>query len=387
VTNELLEYMRAVYNYKQHRLSRAQIAERLSRTRWWYHWAPLELKCRQTSFVPRAPAARASFFGKLCNHTHAAVFLQRPMVTAALSEHGYWLARNVICDASVRRTLPQYEPDNSWVEVIRVATSSCTSAEGRCEGGRAGCWFSKAAGSGIFLNTGRSLRVATRAALARVLRLNTSETFGLYLRGKRLRPFAHLPLDETEHLLHEDHLSRVRAAPPWPPLSVRELVAGQRLFAANRVVLDYAVCEHVRKANFDTVQLWDPKCGLDVCFPEVVSCHPGCADVPSGSVRGGCVPETVPLRTGWVAELPCHCNQSVPILNCMGHKDPLSIAPAPRPSTSATAETFLKLPPCVVSGGSWIPGGSKSVRLHRARRKAPKTAGEGTGKAQQPTVH
>ena len=349
----LLEYVRAIY--RDRRVTAAQAAYRLPLLRWWYHSAPLALACRQDNFFFHQLSHRTTDWSKwaevVCNRSSgavaAAVYLRKPMVTAAMSQHGFWLVdrghvagacltqRDLKTDDGLRRRAQQqraqHHPDNSWVEVLRVATSSCTSKEGRCEGGRAGCWFSKAVGSGIFLHTGRSLRAASRAQLAAALQLNASEAFGFYLRERRVRPGRHLPLDETEHILHMTHVARLRARPP-PPLSKRELARGKRLFAANGIVLDYTVCEHARAAGFDTVQLSDPNCDDTICFPEMVSCHKGCADVPAGSVRGACAPSSVPLRTGWQATEPCRCNASVSVLNCHDSHPQAQQQIAPLPS-------------------------------------------------------
>ena len=350
----LLTYMRTVYH--EPGLSREQMAPRLPSVRWWYHSAPLDVDCRQDAFFPDGKFESASFLRSFCNRSLAAIFLRPPMVTAAMSEHGYWGLTHELC--SPRRggqtsspSLQHFEADGAWVEVLRIATTSCTSAERRCEGGRAGCWFAKAVGSGIFLNLGRSLRAYSRRELARALKLNASETFGFFLRSQRdMQPYERLPLGETEHLLHDYHLARLRTHPPSPRLSARELARGQRLFAANEKVLDYAVCEFARRANYDTVQLWDLKCGRKPCFPEVVSCHAGCADAPPGSIRGGCVPAAVPLRTGWWGTQPCRCDATDPVLNCQ----PSIGGPGEGSPTGASrgrnATSFFRLPTCVARG-------------------------------------
>ena len=369
-----MDYVRTVYQDRG--VSRAQLLQRLPLIRWWYHSAPLDLACRQDNFLfARRSMERAKWTQLVCNLSLVvAIYLRRPMVTAALTEHGFWMAR---ChpgeyadeDRIGRQSLrPQHHPDDTWVEVLRIATSSCTSKEGRCEGGKAGCWFSKAVGSGVFLHTGRSLRVDSRAQLAAALRVNASEAFAYYLRENRVRPGAHLPLKETEHLLQAHHLVRLKTE-LRRKLSARELSQGRRLFASNTIVLDYTVCEHATAAGYDTVQLWDPKCDGDACFPEVVSCHPGCASASTGSVRGACVPARVPLRTGWDATRRCLCNVSLSVLNCFGGSTPLQPAPTDTSSSrieagspsvptqgSFSAKSFFKLRTCVHRSSRRIQG-------------------------------
>ena len=164
-----------------------------------------------------------------------------------------------------------YAPDNAWTEVIRVASSAFIRRAASCsrdkrvlasEGGPNGCWFVVASGTGIFINTGRSLRVANRTELAASLGIRRKSATRMRQCGGTSVLFS----------LEDDH-----------PL-----------------------CPHLRRAGYDTLQI-----GASLTQGrELVSCWPSCTD---RSIDGACV---AGLRTGWGAHKPCECDGNLPVLNC-----------------------------------------------------------------------
>ena len=206
---------------------------------------------------------------------------------------------------------PMFSPDNTWVEVLRLGPEFY-------EGGLYGCWFLAARGSGIYLNTGRSLRATNRSQLASILQLNLSAKGRMFLDWN-----------------------------PW------------------RLEQNTRVCEFAIARGYDTVQLWWEGCGAhrkpkknvrptsEACFHEIISCQPQCIRLPTPCPplrqhQSSCAKTFCPnccrtcssrereeyrawnasqwpytqtpcvhsdlLRTGWDASLPCKCDDSLRVL-------------------------------------------------------------------------
>lgn len=250
---------------------------------------------------------------------------------------------------------PLFASDNTWIEVLRLGPDFQ-------EGGLYGCWFLAAKGSGVFLNTGRSLRAANRSMLADALGLN------LTVSGRKF--------------LHWN---------PW------------------RLEHNTRLCEHALEQGYSTLQIWWEGCGavrhgplprnvrqnVEACYHEIISCHPKCLALPtpcqpirqhsnacprlfcpnccrscSTSEReryrrwnethwpqGPCIHSDM-LRTGWNASLACVCDDKQRLLNCLGTgtTPPLELA-APTPAIhwkrdvrSPELKLFLnRTPPCSAS--------------------------------------
>ena len=93
----------------------------------------------------------------------------------AYSDYGLWLPSGLpgasasLCSRSnATQQVEAMAPDDGWVEVLRLGGDAPD--DGRSRYGD-GCWFLAAPGSGVFVHTGRSVRAATRTALAERLNL------------------------------------------------------------------------------------------------------------------------------------------------------------------------------------------------------------------------
>ena len=241
---------------------------------------------------------------------------------------GGWrpLASPGACDS--RSFDPTFAADDKWVEVLRLGPDFQ-------EGGLYGCWFLAGSGSGIYINTGRSLRAANRSTLADTLGLN------LTAKGRKFLGWN-----------------------PW------------------RLEHNTRLCEHAQAQGYDTIQLWWEGCrarrtaprATEACFHEIISCHPACLALPTPCTparqhstacprvfcpnccrvcsttelerfqewnathwpQGPCIDNGM-LRTGWDASLPCQCDSSQRILNCLGTG--ASTLPAPSPVVRWTSNS------------------------------------------------
>ena len=232
--------------------------------------------------------------------THGLV-LCPPIKLRTLHWFGFWRPPADVCQPLGTST--RWVADDTWIEVTRVSAAAIAGVGGNTarrfgEGGGAGCWFLVARGSGVFLHTGRSLRVSNRSRLLQLL------SHGGISRQARARQ---APFPEM-----------------WD---------------------SFRLCEGARLRGYHTVQLADPQCSearpLDgpgtshrgACWLEIVSCHTACMAQPTRRYYGTCIPG-LPLRTGWDASLPCACDDSVALVNCLG-----TDADAP-PPTKALLQPF-----------------------------------------------
>ena len=157
--------------------------------------------------------------------------------------------------------------DNTWVEVIRVRMGALLA-----EGGTYGCWFWPVRGSGIFVNVGRSLRAANKAAAAKELGTPPHDDF--FANATRARGFSSLQLKA--------------GGPQYGGKSSRF---------------------HTKTLPMFELFLTGPGCVEDEGTELVWRSQ--------RKLMGACVP--LPTRTGWNASRPCRCSDDAsPILNCRG---------------------------------------------------------------------
>jgi hypothetical protein len=345
---------------------------RAMRTEWFYHGAP--------TIASNASCYRFSneWSRSYCNDAlvqRTLLLLPQNLLMKRLNWYGGWRPAPLpgMCGSSFE---PAHAEDHTWVEVLRLGP-------GFSEGGWYGCWFLSGAGSGIYLNTGRSLRATNRSQLASLLNLNLT-TIG--------RKF----LDWN----------------PW------------------RLEHNTRLCEHAHKQGYDTVQIGWEGCGKrgsgprasEACYHEIISCHPECLALPTPcaaprqhqsscartfcpnccrvcsqserdlyaawnatrwpKVNGPCINSAI-LRTGWNASLPCVCDDSLQLLNCLGTAPEL-----PAPSTAVLWTGMITSP----QQRRFINATHKCSQLHkramsrRGRRRvrttqtvAPNSIGTGTG--------
>lgn len=206
----------------------------------------------------------------------------------------WWWSASAPTTAAHASPLYSGAPDYSWVEVTRWACP--------VEGGRPrfGTWFAAAAGSGIFLNVGRSYRIAAK--------------------GKFLP-------ERTENGSHQ-YLQLVDA---W------RASRGVGMETARRIVYDWAHNGSLQvwgdafalmafDLGFDTVQVGTGSdgAGAGVPSPQIVHLSPpdhgpGPADRPprfvSGRPRMGACGIGIALRRGWRHQHVCHCDPTKALLN------------------------------------------------------------------------
>ena len=188
-----------------------------------------------------------------------------------------------------------FHPDNAWIEVIRTGSAHFMRGNRKTpkgsrllgrEGGANGAWFLVASGTGVFINTGRSLRVADRKELVAALGVNVST----------------LPM-------------------------VGERVGDLQPASAIDLIEDYvALCPLARARGYASIQVGNPdivgKAGYTRpctakyahAYPhEFVCCHDEC--MTQLDPKSPCVGPSA-LRTGYNASLPCDCDPTQPVLNC-----------------------------------------------------------------------
>ena len=318
----LHSYLQAVY---REQLPPALKTPLLSRSvRWLYHTrVGPNASCKQPQtwrFDRRRACSRARSTALWLLHR------DMPQPVVFLNRYGYWLPTfTEACATDAFKQTPIFAGDDEWIEVTRLATRAFPSVLSHSaahapvyEGGDHGCWFLAAPGSGVFLHTGRSLRVENRSVLARRL--------GLEHRGA----------------------------------ASHNCTPGHPLFKQHPYCLEvhYDLCGVLRSSglgSFDTIQILDERFSLrrrrrnsgKLFEREIISCQAGCR--ASTNLRGPCV--DVPLRTGWNASQPCVCDDSIDLLNCLGTSPTL---PAPSATLKHTVHnvppalrrTFADLPLC-----------------------------------------
>jgi hypothetical protein len=190
-----------------------------------------------------------------------------------------------------------FVPDHTWMEVLRWKSL------GHQEGAGVGCWWFAASGSGIFLQTGRSLRVHNRAELAVALGMNVSEytqtTEGGFIVGRLAKGFPRV-------LATQDLRDAYFKKNPW----VVEHRGGQ------------SICPRAVERGYNTIQLRQEECSWpegtpthSFCYVEIISCHPACTSMGARQLDLAC-PPGLPLRTGLNASLKCQCSNARDMANC-----------------------------------------------------------------------
>ena len=164
-------------------------------------------------------------------------------------------------DLAHERTPELLAQSHSWVEVMRMHTSDRAGEAGFEGTNGTGCWFFYARGSGIWLNTGRSIGALNQRALIKTIDEQ------LYNRSKGGEAAA-------QSLTHKERY----------PLQANLL-------------------------GFDSVQMG----GVGGAHAQLVATHQAC--MGQASPIKTCPP--MPLRagpTGWLR--PCNCNDTEHVLNC-----------------------------------------------------------------------
>ena len=237
----------------------------------WHHWEPSFQRCG-------------------CHPDGLEVLrLRASSDLVAFNRYGTWLPA-----AQPRCTQhPSFVPDGELAEVLRIGGTATAR-----EGGMAGCWFMRVAGSGVFLSVGRSLRARTRLDLLAGLQLDTLNSSMLRAR------------------------SRTRRFVPWTWEDVKFEMLNTTL---SRLEGRLDLCEHARRLGYDTIQLSDDmhcpaKNGETTsgrpCYAEMISCHDACIALPVRRARPtACVPG-LPMHTGLHGQLECMCNASQAMINC-----------------------------------------------------------------------
>ena len=256
------------------------------------------------------------------------------------------------------REQPHFAPDGSWAEVMRADPGRFWASNPMRDG--RSCNFVLGKGSGVAVNVGRSWRVRGRAELVSLLGLNLTEVFkGNVERGSR-KPFPWLEF--------RGELARAWPTPSYEGVALDDEVGlRRRYFENDPIQLDLVVdiCSHVRRLNYDSLQVWDDSCALNreqvACSISLLLCDSRClaqqhkpraaAAAAAHQAEGEmtCM-HGLPLRTGWDLSLECHCNGTNALLNCVDNVVPATVG-APH------FVSLLGVPPrSAVSFKEWCPG-------------------------------
>jgi hypothetical protein len=178
------------------------------------------------------------------------------------------------------------------LEVIRVSTkvyargssSALKASKLSKEGGPNGCWFVARRGTGVFLRTGRTLNVPSRASLPAILDINAS------MLVEAARPTKKLVKGHTDQLLTTGRVGKYRP----------------------RFIEDFLpLCPLLRAKGYETLVLGQAHFGNGTLYvPEVVSCSDECM---ANYLNHSCVPG---LLTGFLATRRCECTPELPVVNC-----------------------------------------------------------------------
>ena len=287
--------------------------------------------------------------------------------------------------------------DGTWAEVIRARSMS----QFWIEGGGRGCWFFLAKGSGVFLNVGRSLRVANRSELADALQINLTALFEKTLRPTRFGwvPTWRQPCDRPCQNRNDSRFdpesmpmscncsghacTTACTMPSFAGIEVGDEAAyARRYLEINPERLEWKAghryCLEARRLGYDTIQLWSEQCSKPyaqmlrgeeesaICFVELINCHDACmgsepcdsdttCSQPSRSHLPAAAfpcPTGLPLRTGLNASRVCHCERNHEWINCIhtAPEIPPAIHERPLMTRHAVRYTFESLPtkPCPV---------------------------------------
>jgi len=330
----LRRYLELVYRQPVRSHDDAAMADTVRSLGWLWNIAPVFLSCvHRTSSWP---------LHEVCGERTLSAGRPLSRLLSPIWEVGYMTSprqccRNLSTPASSPRSSRSHsmEPftgpmvgadgfhgDNTWVEVMRIGSNHLV--RGRTtikrsarvlglEGGANGAWFLVTSGTGVFINTGTSLRAPTRRHLAAALGINAS-AYGVAF-GKINASEGNSMLSSLEDRMHLCPFARARG---YTTIQV----GAPEMLRKDSIT---SPCTQ-RRANQ---------------FPfELVCCYGGCIEpLPEAS---GCVGGGV-LRTGLNGSLPCNCLDSSRVVNCFG----TAKAELPWPSTR---EVPLFRPKGVVTG-------------------------------------
>ena len=309
----LAEYLAAVYRQP---LSTEELAAvRLDRLQWLWNFAPLQVDClhvpvadgklwpltlrrrvcRSTDQPSDAGAVRVAFNKGLqaldtygygvpfpmgrC-HTAAEAIVREPVDKAGSVLQGTGGNEQVI--EVTRISMEVYSRSKADTAAAKKLNRTRLLAR---EGGPNGCWFVARRGTGVFLHTGRTLRVQGRAELVGALRINES----MLVEAARSRP-------TTMRRLGKDFLEKM----------LKEGTAGT--YRRRNVEDVIPLCPLARARGYETIVLVGDQ--SYTYSPEVISCSDECT---AEYLDGACSPG---LLTGWRASLRCACDSRLPIVNC-----------------------------------------------------------------------
>uniref|UniRef100_A0A7S0J6R4 Uncharacterized protein n=1 Tax=Calcidiscus leptoporus TaxID=127549 RepID=A0A7S0J6R4_9EUKA len=288
----LASYLATVYRGA---LTRKQLAKvRLRDLHWWYMWAPLNVQCLSDA----SSVSASSCVAPLWPGGIAAAHITKNLGLRLLNVYGFQLLpschpqRKPASSPAAASWRATTRVDRGLLEVMRVASSLYVRpdvATGRVrtqltrEGGENGCWYVATRGSGVFLPLRRALVVRSRVELVERLNISTNR----------------LPTDQ---------LAR----------AIRAATGGS---AAVALLEDHvALCPAAARAGFETLILGEVDEASTAQHAarkgstrllEVISCLPSCT---AAYLDSACAPD---LRTGWDGSLPCKCDPTLPLLNCI----------------------------------------------------------------------
>ena len=327
----IADYLAAIY---RERLSAADLKTlRLDQLQWVWNFAPFIVDC-----IHFPPPSRVSLDEHACQLGEKAGAMRVAFNKGLLSldKFGYgvpvsttwcaWGPHAIEPYAEVQRALPGLGGNEHVLEVIRVSTevylrgssSALKASKLSKEGGPNGCWYIARRGTGVFLRTGRTLNVPSRASLPAILDINAS------MLVEAARPTKKLDKGHTDQLLTTGRVGLYRP----------------------RFLEDFLpLCPLLRAKGYETLVLGQERLGNGTFYiPEVVSCSNECT---ANYLDHSCVPG---LLTGFQANKRCECTPELPVVNCAltpgGRGNPF---PNPRGLGLGYRRGGPKVPPCSYS--------------------------------------
>mmetsp|Transcript_4711 Transcript_4711/g.10267 ORF Transcript_4711/g.10267 Transcript_4711/m.10267 type:complete len:385 (-) Transcript_4711:181-1335(-) len=317
-------YLEAVYRDPAvHHLSNERLDAAVRNLAWLYHGPVSLAKVSCTTNVYNWRPDMCNCDGRARDGLMVGQF-HPPMLTLRFNRAGVWLPHGMAHRQAAATTF--FVADETYMEVQRIGNAIT-------EHGVAGCWFLATKGSGVYLSTGRSLRVMNRTDLAERLGLfnRTDVQVRRKCSGRKMRT----PVMNTSLIMNQTTFRGKIALNPW-------------------YLEDYVdLCPELQQLGYDTVQIFDEEChhirSATACIVEVVSCHNACQVLPYRRPRKtACVPD-LPLRTGWNAQLECKCHDEQHggeiFLNCLG-TEPSLPSPIVPDAIAASLSRNLSLLTC-----------------------------------------
>ena len=277
--------------------------------RWFWWWAPGSANVTRTELPVWRDAALSS------------VWVPGLRMERHLAQAGFFVTPEQD-DAQAAAAAAAAATSGGRLEVMRVshpAGESTRSAFGPEAAAHDQVWYWNAPGSGIYLSVGRTLAVANRSALLGELtaRLNTekkpsSSPLPLAMKHVRVTHERGLRLcDGCSASTGETY--RDFAVIWWRPPPPQHQPQQQQ---QQRQSEELRVCDLVRRAGFDTIQLTRAFGGQRF---EVIDCRERGGPAIAGAraeANGACAPRGSPLTLASGAA--CACNPTLSFLNCGG---------------------------------------------------------------------